>query len=143
MSLTVAHITPLISLLAGILILIAPSSIELYRRNLPDCRWRGWPQRNLPFCELNYTKLVNAIEAPDLAEMGEALSLVIGGLDHRARLDFRGNLRAAAGLCAVPALCARPEVSHLGVILLRCHRIHRPHSVGQSVRARGVAGCRD
>ena len=46
--------------------------------------------------------------AADLAAMGAALSLVIGGLSHEHALIFRGNLGVAAGVCAVPALCARP-----------------------------------
>ena len=55
MTLTVAHITPLVSLLAGFLILVAPSLLN-YCRALFDCCGRRWPERNLSFCELIYTR---------------------------------------------------------------------------------------
>jgi Mn2+/Fe2+ NRAMP family transporter len=80
--------------------------------------------------------------AADLAAMGEALSLVIGGLDREHALIFAANFGVAAGVRAVPALCARPEVSHLGAVPIRGHCLHRTHSVGRSVRARCLAGCR-
>ena len=80
--------------------------------------------------------------AADLAAMGEALSLVIGGLNREHALIFAATSVLLQVFVRYRRLCARPEVSHLGVILLRCHRIHRPHSVGQSLRARSVAGCR-
>jgi hypothetical protein len=49
MTLTVAHITPLVSLLAGILILIVPTLLNYIIANLPDRRGFGRSQRNPSF----------------------------------------------------------------------------------------------
>jgi len=67
--------------------------------------------------------------AADLAAMGEALSLVIGGLDHEHALIFA----ATSALLQVFVRYRRyAPALNLGLILLRCHRIHSPYSVGQA-----------
>jgi len=80
--------------------------------------------------------------AADLAAMGEALSLVIGGLNREHALILAAT-SVLLQVFALPALCARSEDSHLGVIPICGHCLHCSYSVGRSVRARSVAGCRD
>jgi hypothetical protein len=78
--------------------------------------------------------------AADLAAMGEALSLVIGGLDHEHALIF-----AATSVRLQVFVRYRryaPALKFLTLVLFLYHRIHGPHPVGQSVRARSMAGCR-
>ena len=41
--------------------------------------------------------------AADIAAMGQALSLVIGGLDHETRSHFRIDVHFASSVCPVPA----------------------------------------
>ena len=80
--------------------------------------------------------------AADLAAMGEALSLVIGGLNREHALIFAAISVLLQVFVRYRALCARPEVSDPGSVPIRGHCLHGAHSVGRSVRARDLAGRR-
>ena len=54
MTFTVAHITPLVALIAGILILIMPRLLNYHRGDLSDPGRPGRPQRHSPFHPLTW-----------------------------------------------------------------------------------------
>ena len=75
--------------------------------------------------------------AADIAAMGEALQLVVGGPAHGLRGRVRRRLPAAAGLPALPALRPLPEVADARAARLRRRRVHDRHAVARG-RARGI-----
>ena len=77
--------------------------------------------------------------AADLAAMGEALSLVIGGLNREHALIFAATSVLLQVFVGTGAMHPRKDF-HLGVIRIRSDCLDRPNSLGHSARARSLAG---
>ena len=89
MVLTAGHLAPIVSLIAGILILDHAEAAELHRRHLPHLGGLDRAQRHLSFREL----IIAGIEA-NLLQIGEA-ELMRGDLRY---IDYSsGDERAAIG----------------------------------------------
>ena len=77
--------------------------------------------------------------AADIAAMGEALQLLLGGSAHLYSVCFGLLCFPAAGLFALSNLCALSQVVDPGTALVRCRDLRGARGLGQCSARHGVA----
>jgi Mn2+/Fe2+ NRAMP family transporter len=92
----------------------------------------------VPVCLLVVANTINI--AADLAGMGEALYLVIGGLKHEHALIFAAT-SVLLQVCAVPAICPYFEISDARPVSICGGGLHNRNSLAGGVRWDGPTNC--
>ena len=77
--------------------------------------------------------------AADIGAMGEALSLVIGGLTHEHALIFRRRFSPPSGVCSLSSVRTHIKVSHFDPVCVRRNCVHGKDTLEQGAALNSVA----